>query len=112
MGLFDMFRGGQPSADEISHEDLEAALKAKACNLVDVREPHEYAAGHVAGATSLPLSAFDPARLPKGKPIVLICQAGARSAQALSRARSAGVGDIRHYKPGTGGWSRAGGEMA
>jgi len=112
MGLFDMFRrGGANGSDEIAHDELTAALRAKSCALIDVREPHEYSAGHAPGAVNMPLSSFDPARLPKDKPLVLICQAGGRSAKALARARAAGVANVRHYLPGTGGWARAGGEL-
>jgi rhodanese-related sulfurtransferase len=95
----------------VTHEELEAALDADACVLVDVREPHEFAAGHIPGAISLPLSRFDPAELPEGKPIVLVCQAGARSARALNTAMGAGIKDIRHYAPGTGGWRARGGAL-
>jgi len=110
MGLFDMFKGGG-STDEISHDDLVGALQAKSVALVDVREPGEYAAGHVEGAVNFPLSGFDAKRLPKGKPVVLICRSGARSAQALAKARGAGLSDIRHYRGGCMGWSSAGGKL-
>ena len=110
MGLFDMFKGGA-SAGEISYDDLVAALQAKAVALVDVREPGEYAAGHVEGAVNLPLSGFDAKLLPKGKPVVLMCRSGARSAQALAKARAAGLSDVRHYKGGCMGWSSAGGKL-
>jgi len=110
MGLFDMFKGGA-STQEIPHDDLVAALKTKAVALVDVREPGEYAAGHVDGATNLPLSRFDANLLPKGKPVVLICRSGARSGQALAKARGAGMSDIRHYRGGCMGWSSAGGKL-
>ena len=93
----------------VTHEELKRAMAAQACAIVDVREANEYDAGHIPGAIFLPLSAFDPAALPKGKPVVLVCQAGGRSARALQAARAAGVRDIRHYAPGTGGW-RAQGE--
>jgi len=92
----------------VSHEELKRAMAAGACTLVDVREPNEYEAGHIPGALSLPLSAFDPAALPAGKPVVLVCQAGGRSARALQAARAAGLRDIRHYAPGTGGWRALG----
>ena len=67
--------------------------------------------GRIPGATNLPLSSFDPEDLPKGKPIVLVCQAGARSARALQVAVAAGVTDIRHYPGGTGTWRTNGGDL-
>ena len=91
----------------VSLAELKSALGSVA--LIDVREPHEFDAGHIPGAVNQPLSTFDPSDLPVGKPIVLVCQAGARSARALNVAKAAGVADIRHYAGGTGGW-RANGE--
>jgi rhodanese-related sulfurtransferase len=96
---------------EISHDDLTDALNRGACFVVDVREPQEFASGHVPGAVNQPLSGFDPQKLPKGKPVVLICQAGGRSAKALGKARSAGRKDVCHYAGGTAGWRRAGGAV-
>jgi rhodanese-related sulfurtransferase len=101
--------GAGSTPPEIGHEEFVALQRAGDSVIVDVREPHEFASGHIPGAINLPLSQFDPADLPTGKPIVLVCQAGGRSAKALQTAVAAGVQDIRHYKPGTGGW-RARGE--
>jgi rhodanese-related sulfurtransferase len=98
----------QTDGGNVTHEELRGALKADAIALVDVREPNEFAAGRIPGAINLPLSRFDPAELPSGKPIVLVCQAGGRSAKALRAAVSAGVKDIRHYPGGTGGWRALG----
>ena len=102
-GLFAKPDPNAPSGD-ISFDDLQRALQEGSVALVDVREPHEFAAGHVPGAVSLPLSRFRPGDLPKGKPLVLICQAGGRSAKALHQAAAAGVADVRHYPGGTSGW--------
>ena len=110
MGLSNMFATPK-SPDEISFADLAAALDAQSCALVDVREPDEFASGHVQGAQNLPLSGFDPAELPRDRPVVLMCKAGGRSAQALARARAAGHADVRHFKGGVMGWTGAGGAL-
>jgi len=96
----------------IEHEDFARVVADKSCAIVDVREPQEYAAGHVPGAVNLPLSGFSPQQLPQGKPIVILCQAGGRSAKALKQALDAGCKDICHYAPGTGGWRSRGGQLA
>jgi rhodanese-related sulfurtransferase len=112
--IFSNFFSRRAGADpgEIAHEEIAEALKSKSCILVDVREPHEFSAGHVPGSVNHPLSRFDPHRLPAGEPVVLICGSGKRSATALSRARDAGLTDVRHYPGGVMGWRREGGQFS
>jgi predicted sulfurtransferase len=56
--------------------------------VVDVREPNEFAAGHVLGAKNLPLARLDAsgADLAKKKerPVIVYCDGGDRSAKALA----------------------------
>ena len=92
------------SASVVEHEELLHGHGSEKYMVVDVREPHEYAGGHIPGAINLPLSKFDPSRVPKGRQVVLICQAGGRSAAALKKMRAAGVEDARHYAAGMSGW--------
>jgi len=103
-------RAGDARPAEIDHEDLVEALRLKSCAVVDVREVNEFANGHIPGAINLPLSRFNPSDLPSDKPVVLVCQAGGRSAKALQRAREAGLSAVCHYPPGTNGWRARGGE--
>ena len=98
--------------DTIEFEAFAEAVDAGAVAVVDVREPHEFAAGHIPEAVNLPLSRFDAQELPSGKPLVLICQAGARSRNALNRARADGRDDVRHYAGGMNGWRMRGGDVA
>ena len=73
--------------DTIDFEAFGKAVSEGEVAVVDVREPHEFAAGHIPDALNLPLSRFDPEQLPTDKPVVLICQAGGRSRNALNQAR-------------------------
>jgi rhodanese-related sulfurtransferase len=99
-------------ADTIEFEAFAKAVGDKAVTVVDVREPHEFAAGHIPESVNMPLSRFDPGALPTEKPVVLICQAGARSRNALNQVRAAGRQDIRHYAGGMNGWRLRGGNVA
>jgi rhodanese-related sulfurtransferase len=102
----------EAAARDIGHDELERALREGSVVVVDVREPYEFAAGHIAGALNLPMSSFQPGDLPRDKPLALICQSGGRSAAALRAAIGAGHPNARHYPGGMSGWRALGGEVA
>ena len=85
-------------------------LKQGTILLIDVREPDEYAAGHIKGAQLVPLSTFDPHSLPDagGKRIVFHCGIGGRSAQAVAACQAAGLSIDSHMKGGIKAWIGAG----
>jgi molybdopterin/thiamine biosynthesis adenylyltransferase/rhodanese-related sulfurtransferase len=61
--------------------------------LIDVREPAEYAAGHLRAAVNIPMSQL-PTQLPElrhDRPTVFICRSGARSLRACAAAARAGL---------------------
>ncbi len=109
--MFQNFVSQAPDPSDLDLETFAKAVDAGEVTVVDVREPHEFAAGHIPGSVNLPMSRFDPSNLPNGKPVVLICQSGARSRNALSRARAAGRDDVKHYAGGMSQWRMHGGDV-
>lgn len=101
--------GGGSDPRAIDHDDFEQAVKADACVVVDVREPHEFASAHIPGSINLPMSRFDPNDLPSDRPVVLICHSGMRSRNALAKTQASGREDARHYPGGLVGWRSHGG---
>ncbi|TGY87821.1 rhodanese-like domain-containing protein [Marinicauda algicola] len=96
--------------EDLSAEEVAEALDAGRIVLIDVREPHEYAAERIAGALLMPLSTFEPEALPTGgdKRIVLHCAAGKRSERAAQLAAQAGVRVDAHLAGGLSAWKDAG----
>ena len=76
-------------AQPISAHDLADQLATKRVNVIDVREPMEYASGHIAGSLNVPLNRLLQADLPQG-PLVLVCQSGNRSNRALGQLMAQG----------------------
>ncbi|WP_336965119.1 rhodanese-like domain-containing protein [Sphingobium aquiterrae] len=106
-----MFGFGKTKAHkEIDAQTLQAMLAKGAALLIDVREPDEFAAGHIGGAINAPLSTFAPHDLPDaaGRTIVLQCAGGKRSGMALDRCASAQASIDTHLAGGIGAWKAAG----
>lgn len=57
-------------------------LRDEGVLVVDVREPREWAAGHVDGSRNIPLDVLGPYLLPAGIPVVLVCRNGHRAGLA------------------------------
>ena len=78
-----------PHAQPISAHDLADQLSTQRVSVIDVREPMEYASGHIAGSLNVPLNRLLQADLPQG-PLVLVCQSGNRSHRALGQLMAQG----------------------
>ncbi len=80
--------------------------------LLDVRENSEYAEGHIQNSVHIPLSALDKqmAQLEsaRGKPVVIGCRSGHRSARACGMLRKAGFEQVYNLRGGVMAWQSAG----
>ena len=77
--------------------------------LVDVREPYEFSAGHAPAATSIPLGELSSraGEIDRDRPVVLVCRAGSRSAMATEALAQAGY-DAHNLTGGMLAWAEAG----
>jgi rhodanese-related sulfurtransferase len=91
-------------------QEAKEMIDAGNVDLVDVREPHEYSAGHVPGARLVPLNSLPTraAELDNANPIVFICAVGQRSALAAEYAAAAGKTNLYSIDGGTDGWAKSG----
>jgi rhodanese-related sulfurtransferase len=94
--LADWLAGGRPD------------LAAKPV-VVDVRTAAEHAGGHVPGSLSIPLShlAERSGEIPAGRPVVVHCEGGYRSAIAASLLQKLGRPDVHDLVGGFKGWLAA-----
>ncbi len=78
----------------IAPQALKGLMASQRIALIDVREPGEFAAGHIDGAVLVPLGVLDAeyAKLPKDVPLVVYCRAGERSAKAVTFLIAHGYG--------------------
>lgn len=78
--------------------------------VLDVREPSEYAAGHIPGVTLIPMGQV-PNRLseiPEDKTVIVTCRSGNRSGQIAEYLRQQGYEDVHNMKGGILAWQDAG----
>lgn len=95
MSLFSQFFG--PPIPQIEATEAKTKLEAQPRPfLLDVREPEEYSAGHIAGATLIPLGQLAQRinELPRDREIICVCHSGSRSSSATRHLVSAGLNAV------------------
>lgn len=94
-------------------DDLKDALEVDNTVLIDVREPGEFAEGHIPGAIHIPVRelASSTELIPRDRPVIIYCLSGWRAGLAISSLRLMGYDNISAYAPGINGWTAAGEEL-
>jgi rhodanese-related sulfurtransferase len=100
--------GGQ--VQDLTAQDVAKGIAEGRYLLVDVRELNEVAAEAYPDAVVVPLSSFDPKKIPDpaGKQVVFACRSGKRSVTASQAAQAAGLPYDKHLAGGIIGWKAAG----
>nr|WP_277345806.1 rhodanese-like domain-containing protein [Nocardioides sp. JQ2195] len=86
-----------------------AAAHSQGAFVLDVRESDEFTAGHVPGATHIPMNDV-PQRLdevPTDREVYVICQSGGRSRAVVGLLRQRGITAL-NVSAGTAGWVQRG----
>lgn len=84
-----------------------AALLADGAALLDVREPYEWDAGHAPSAVHVPMGQLGLDNLPDGRPLLVVCHVGGRSAAVTDALTRVGV-EAANVAGGMDAWARAG----
>jgi hydroxyacylglutathione hydrolase len=104
--------GGDEMLEPVSLDELERLLASDAVELLDVREAEERDEAHVPGSRHLPYRtarAAAEAGLLDGRPVVTICESGARAAIAASVLQAAGMQARPVLDGGLAEWQARGG---
>ncbi len=93
---------------EVDVAQAAQAWRAGSAQILDVREPEEWAAGHIEGAVHIPMGELGGRRdeLADDRPIVAVCRSGARSGQVTAALQGAGY-EAHNREGGMQAWARS-----
>lgn len=99
------------SVPVITVQQLEARCRDDATLFIlDVREPWEFARGHVPEAHLIPVGEIERrvAEVPRNRPVRVICQSGQRSLAVAAYLLQLGYPDVSNVDGGTSAWVERG----
>jgi hydroxyacylglutathione hydrolase len=104
--------GGPERTEAVTLDELDELL-AEGAELIDVRERDERDGGYIAGSRNIPyrLLPVAGADVPSDRPVVTICESGARAAIAASILTAKGVDARPVVDGGVNTWGERGGRM-
>lgn len=111
MLLWPTIRRAVQGGGEVGTLEATQLINRRDAVVLDVREPGEYAAGHLPNAKHIPLGQLG-SRLKelekfKERPIVITCASGSRSGSAQSMLKKNGFKEAVNLKGGIAAWQQA-----
>ncbi|MFV9503529.1 MAG: rhodanese-like domain-containing protein [Oscillochloridaceae bacterium umkhey_bin13] len=90
-------------------EGLQELLDNASPLLIDVREPSEFAEGHIPGSINIPLRSLTQHldKIPTDTPVIMTCASGLRASYATTALRMLGYTNVRDFYPSFKGWTAA-----
>ena len=117
-GVTQKVQAAQKQVKTIGTEEYRKVVESPGDALiVDVREPHEYAAGHVPGAINIPRGLLEfqiwkhvgfPANIEMGRTVYLQCQSGNRASLAAQSLAELGFTHTTAVVMSLEDWQKAG----
>jgi rhodanese-related sulfurtransferase len=99
-------------ARSLSTTQATLLINREDAQVIDVREPAEYAAGHLADSRNIPAGQLEERigelEKLKDQPLILICQTGPRSSGACTRLAKLGFAKVHSLDGGIESWVQAG----
>jgi rhodanese-related sulfurtransferase len=107
--------GGASGQRDVTPQAARASMARGEVAVIDVRTAEEFAAGHLEGATLVSVASdgfvAKVRAAAAGKPVLVYCQSGNRSAKAARQLSSAGERDVRNLWGGITAWQSAGNKV-
>lgn len=91
---------------QVSTTELKPLLNDRKRFYLDVRTPAEFKGNHIKGFKNIPLQTLNSQlnQIPKDKEVLVICQSGMRSKQAVKVLKKAGYSNVTEVRGGMNAW--------
>ena len=98
---------------DVKVEEFKKGIQQEGVQLVDVRTPKEFKAGHIKDAVLINFyddnfNQISEQKLDKNQPVYLYCRSGGRSAKAAKMYKDAGFKKVYNLLGGFNAWSASG----
>lgn len=95
----------------VTAEEMQTILELEDAQIIDVRTAKEYDTFRIANSQNIdfqsPTFEEDIAKLDKGKPVILYCRTGAKSAKCAQKLKDAGFKKIYDLEGGISKWKHS-----